>query len=128
MSDDTSTTQPADAAPELVPVAAQKAAGVPADQVVTIADQRAGTPAPELPAEAEPEIRPPFWIADVPLPVGTEMGGESLGARAFNPGDHVSPEHVQQYGWEQYVHAPDGDWTVTPEPDDEAGSSGTDKE
>lgn len=33
----------------LVPVAEQKAAGVPPENVVTIAEQKAGTPPPELP-------------------------------------------------------------------------------
>jgi hypothetical protein len=55
---------------------------------------------------------PPFWIADLPLPVGPEMGAEAMPVRAFNPGDRVPAEHVERYGWQPYVHAPDGDWAV----------------
>ena len=38
--------------PEPVPVAEQKAAGVPAEDTVTIADQKAGTPPPIEPSNA----------------------------------------------------------------------------
>lgn len=84
--------------------------------------------------EPEPVVAPPFWVADRPLPVGTEMGDAALPARAFNPGDRVPVEHVDRYGWREYVHAPDGDWPP-PEPapesvpqtggsDDSAGDAG----
>jgi hypothetical protein len=46
--------EPASSAPaeqEPIPVAEQKAAGVPPEETVTIADQKAGTPPPELPAD-----------------------------------------------------------------------------
>jgi hypothetical protein len=71
-------------APALVPVAVQRAAGVPPDAIVTIADQRAGVPAPEIPQvppvpepvpepEPEPEPEPaqtlePEVPAEVPAP------------------------------------------------------------
>lgn len=42
--------------PEVVPVADQKAAGVPPEQTVTIADQKAGTPPPDLPDEGTTEV------------------------------------------------------------------------
>lgn len=42
--------------PEPVPVAEQKAAGVPPEETVTLADQRAGTPPPNLPpVDADPQ-------------------------------------------------------------------------
>jgi hypothetical protein len=45
--------------PEPVPVADQRAAGVHPDDTVTIADQRAGVPPPELPdPDAEPAVIP----------------------------------------------------------------------
>jgi hypothetical protein len=68
--------------------------------------RRAPEPAPE-PAP------PPFWVADRPLPVADEMGGETVPARAFNPGDRVPHEHVERYGWADYVHDP-----FAPEPED----------
>jgi len=60
---------------------------------------------------------PPFWIADRPLPVAGEMGLEAMHARAFNEGDRVPHEHVEQYGWQDHVHAP-GD---PPGPDNPGG-------
>jgi hypothetical protein len=78
------------------------------------------------PAEERPQ-RPPFWIADAALPVGDEMGTEFTPPRAFNPGDRVPPEHVQQYGWQPYVHAPEGDWAEPP-PAEQAATPGGDKE
>lgn len=57
--------------------------------------------APELPEQ-------PWYIAQVPLPVGAEMGATAaLPARAFNPGDRVPAEHVQRFGWHAYVAAPE---------------------
>jgi hypothetical protein len=83
---------------------------------------------PDAPAPLEP----PFWVALVPLPVGTEMGGEAMHARAFNPGDRVPPDHVERFGWQQYVEAPPGDWAqpAAPPPDDsdQAGTAAPDKE
>ena len=67
-----------------------------------------------------------FWIADVPLPVAGEMGAEAMPARAFNPGDQVPHEHVERHGWQQYVHAPDGDWA--PPGATGSGEAGSDKE
>ena len=68
---------------------------------------------------------PPFYVADVPLPVGSEMGDG--GPRAFNPGDPVSVEHVEQFGWRDYVSEPEGDWSQpadsTPAGGSPAGSS-----
>ena len=64
--------QPDTPAPDLVPVAEQKAAGVPPEETVTIADQKAGTPPPDLsaPAPAAPaEPAPP--APDLDLPAGT---------------------------------------------------------
>lgn len=71
---------------------------------------------------APAEQRPPFWVASVPLPVGDEMG--SGAPRAFNPGDRVPPGHVEQFGWQEHVELPPGDWTVTPAADDKPGSAG----
>jgi hypothetical protein len=72
---------------------------------------------------AEPAApSPPFYIADVPLPVAGEMGAEALPPRAFNPGDHVPAEHVARFGWQSYVHAPEGDWTPAAEPPAGAGT------
>lgn len=42
-----------DEQPVLIPVAEQKAAGVPPEQTVTIADQRAGVPPPPIPPAPE---------------------------------------------------------------------------
>ena len=67
-------------------------------------------PAPE---PAPPPPPPPFYVADVPLPVADEMGGETIPARAFNPGDRVPPGHVEKFGWADYVHDP-----FAPEPED----------
>jgi hypothetical protein len=69
---------------------------------------------------------PPFWIADVALPVADEMGSESMPARAFNPGDRVPAEHVERFGWQAHVHAPPGDWQPPdPGPPPEANPSET---
>ena len=43
---------------EPVSVADQRAAGVPDDQIVTIADQRAGARAPQMPSNGEAESKP----------------------------------------------------------------------
>jgi hypothetical protein len=81
-------------------------------------------PEPETQDLAEVPVCPPFWIADVPLPVSTEMGNGAI-VRAFNPGDLVPVDHVERYGWQQYVHAPDGDWPPPdPGPDQAAEPSG----
>ncbi|WP_188188053.1 hypothetical protein [Nonomuraea sp. SYSU D8015] len=45
---------------------------------------------------------PPYYIAEQPLFIGDQF------SRAFNPGDHVPPGHVEQYGWHDLVRAPDG--------------------
>jgi hypothetical protein len=42
-----------------IPVADQKAAGVPPDQTVTIAEQKAGTPPPPLPVPMDPDDAEP---------------------------------------------------------------------
>lgn len=73
--------------------------------------QAAVSPAPGDTSSAAAQ-HPPFWIADRVLPVGTEMGAGY--ARAFSPGDRVPVEHVEKYGWQDYVSAPEGDWP-TPE-------------
>ncbi|MFB4275729.1 hypothetical protein ACBJ59_10590 [Nonomuraea sp. MTCD27] len=46
---------------------------------------------------------PPYYIATAPL----FIGGSQF-ARAFNPGDHVPPGHVDEHGWHDQVRAPDG--------------------
>jgi hypothetical protein len=79
----------------------------------------------EAPEELEPV--PPFWIADVPLPVGAEMGGAAMPVRAFNPGDRVPADHVDRYGWRPYVSPPPGDWPPPVSPP-ESGTAGSDKE
>lgn len=74
-----------------------------------------------------PTPEPPFWIADRSLPVGLEMGDGGPHARAFAEGDRVPDEHVQRFGWQDYVHAPPGEWpppdTTPPDPvtTDESG-------
>jgi len=73
---------------------------------------QAGKPAP-----------PAFWIADRPLPVAGEMGAEAMHARAFNEGDRVPHEHVERYGWQDHVHAPDA-----PAAPDKPGGTPPDKE
>lgn len=65
----------------------------------------------QAPAPARPVL--PYWIAKVPLPVGDEMG--SGAPRAFSTGDWVPAGHIEQFGWQDYVEAPPGDWTA-PEP------------
>lgn len=50
---------------------------------------------------------PPYYIAEKPLFIG-KFG------RAFNPGDMVPVEHVEQYGWQGKVRLPDG--YTAPEP------------
>jgi len=71
---------------------------------------------------------PRFWIALVPLPVADELGSGS--PRAFNPGDPVPAGHVEQYGWQQFVEAPPGDWTPAQPATttNESGQAGSDKE
>jgi hypothetical protein len=59
---------------------------------------------------------PPFWIADRVLPVGSEMG-DGMPARAFSPGDRVPAEHVDRFGWQEFVSAPDGDWPLAEIPE-----------
>jgi len=64
-------------------------------------------PAPAPPEDPGP---PPFFIADHPLMVG---GAETMPVRAFSPGDHVPPEHVETHHWQHLVHAPD-QWASAP--------------
>jgi len=59
------------------------------------------------PKQAAKQPPPPFWIASRPLPVADEMGLEAMHARAFNEGDRVPHEHVERFGWQDYVHHPD---------------------
>lgn len=51
-------------------------------------------------------MAPQFYIADRPLPVGTEMGGEAAPVKAFDTGDRVPPDFVDRFGWADYVHDP----------------------
>lgn len=46
---------------------------------------------------------PPYYIATEAL----FIGGSQF-ARAFNPGDHVPPGHVEEHGWHALVRAPEG--------------------
>lgn len=54
------------------------------------------------PSPATAPVAPPYYIATAPLYIGGKFG------RAFNPGDRVPPEHVEQYGWQAKVRLPDG--------------------
>lgn len=54
------------------------------------------------PSPAPASAAPPYYIAEQPLYIGGQFG------RAFNPGDRVPVEHVQQYGWQDKVRLPDG--------------------
>ena len=49
---------------------------------------------------------PSHYLAARSLPVGSEMGSETLPVAAFQPGDQVPAEHVEQFGWAPYVTAP----------------------
>jgi len=55
----------------------------------------------------QPKAATQWYIADRALPVGLEMGGETMPPRAFNAGDRVPAEHVEKFDWYEYVHAPD---------------------
>lgn len=46
---------------------------------------------------------PPYYIAEQPL----FIGGSQF-ARAFNPGDRVPADHVEEHGWHDLVSAPEG--------------------
>jgi hypothetical protein len=59
-----------------------------------------------MPARVKSQPPTKWYIADRPLPVGLEMGGETMPPRAFNAGDKVPAEHVEKFGWQQYVHHP----------------------
>jgi hypothetical protein len=54
-----------------------------------------------------PPDPPAYYVAARALPVGTEMGAATLPVVAFQPGDRVPAEHVERYGWQAYVRAPD---------------------
>lgn len=54
-----------------------------------------------------PPDPPAFYVATRPLPVGTEMGAATMPVVAFGAGAMVPAEHVDRYGWQQYVRLPD---------------------
>lgn len=70
--------------------------------------QSAGAP-PELPPEqaaeeiTEPAPAPYFYIAQRPLYLHGDGG---MGVVAFAEGDRVPPEHVERFGWHDYVTDP----------------------
>jgi hypothetical protein len=52
----------------------------------------------------QPQPAVAWYVADRTLPVSTEMGAEAFPVRAFNAGDRVPVEHVEKFGWHDYVH------------------------
>ncbi len=55
---------------------------------------------------------PPAWlVADAPLYIYDPEAGAAP-ARAYNPGDRVSAETVERYGWQHLTHVPE--WASAP--------------
>lgn len=94
---------------------AAEAPRVPAEGEAVHEDDAGGT----LTVEALDESGPPpaaWYVADRPLPVADELGGEAGRVAAFAEGDLVPADHVQRFGWHAHVSRPDGLPVDAPQP------------
>lgn len=68
-------------------------------------DEAAGEPPPRVPEGVE------WLVADEPLFISHPEAGVAP-VRAYNAGDHVTAQAVDQYGWHGQTHVPE--WAAAP--------------